>query len=118
TKATETLPPQSLRMVPCSSASRAWAFFLSDQDIPLNLTRRRSTLDDADRAQPRHAGGDAEAVDDLDDVPDVLVGLRHLLGERVAPPGARDPPALGQLAIDAAPASRLHRRCPAQHAAG
>src|SRR5439155_25948980 len=42
-----------------------------------------SALDDPDRLEPGHPRGDPEAVDDVHDLADILVGLRHLLGQRV-----------------------------------
>src|SRR3990167_661155 len=66
-------PPQSFRTVPCSSASRAWAFFRSVQDISLSLPSgaRQGSAGGERRgaaAGPGHAGhgdGDAEQAREL-----------------------------------------------------
>src|SRR5262245_2461830 len=51
-----------------------------------------SPLDDADGPQPGHLARDPRLVDDLDDLVDVLVGGRLLLGEPFVAAGASDDP--------------------------
>src|SRR5205809_1033535 len=70
----------------------------------------RSALDDAEGSESRHAQGDPEAVDHLHHVFDVLVRLRHLLGEGVPARGARDDAARAQLDVDAARFGAEHPR--------
>ncbi len=47
-------------------------------------------LDDSHRPQPRHFPGDPGAIDDIDDVIDVLVGGGLFLGEPLEAAGAGD----------------------------
>src|SRR5204863_4211135 len=58
------------------------------------------SLDYPDGPQPRDALGDAGQLHRLDDVGDVFIGVRHLLGHRGAPLIARDDAAALHLLID------------------
>src|SRR5215217_6943358 len=61
------------------------------QRVPRDRQRRRNlTLDDADRAEPRHPARQARALDDVDDPLDVLVGEGSFLGEPLVRRRAND----------------------------
>src|SRR5262245_142200 len=59
-----------------------------------------STFEHAERHQPRDLAREACPLDDVDDLGDVLVGLRHLLGDGGEPGGADDDAALLELPQD------------------
>jgi len=67
------------------------------------------TLDDADGAEAGDGAGDAGEAERLDDQRRILVGLGHLLGERLAGAGGDDDTAPLELGGDVAIASRAPR---------